>query len=125
MQLAAALQAARVFDGVVISHAGPLSHPDIAAEMADLLLRLERARWVICMGVHKEERLLSVRTRTRRGGAGALAQKIVERRGSAGEHGTMAGEQIPLKGENAEQMARQLGQRVLEYRRVTAGKPLI
>lgn len=128
VQLAAALQATRVFDGVVISYVGPMSHPDMAAEMADLLLRLEGTRWVICMGTHKEELILSVRTRTRWGGAGELAQKIVEHWGSAGGHGTMAGGQILLKGENPEQMARQLGQRVLEYLKVatdTVGRPLI
>jgi nanoRNase/pAp phosphatase (c-di-AMP/oligoRNAs hydrolase) len=127
VQLAAALQATRVFDGVVISYVGPMSHPDMTAEMADLLLRLEGARWVICMGAHNEELILSVRTRTRRGEAGGLAQRIVEHWGSAGGHGTMAGGQIPLKGENPEQMARQLGQRALEYLKIpeAAGRPLV
>jgi nanoRNase/pAp phosphatase (c-di-AMP/oligoRNAs hydrolase) len=88
---------------------------------------LEGARWVICMGVHKEELILSVRTRTRRGEAGGLAQVIVEHWGSAGGHGTMAGGQITLKGENPERMARQLGQRALEYLKIpeTAGRSLI
>lgn len=127
-QLVATLQATHVYDGVVITYIGPMSHSDMTAEMADLLLRLEGTRWVICMGAYKEELILSVRTRTRRGGAGELAQKIVEHRGSAGEHGTMAGGQIPLKDEDPEQMARQLGQRVLEYLKVATdmvGRPLI
>jgi nanoRNase/pAp phosphatase (c-di-AMP/oligoRNAs hydrolase) len=123
----ATLRAARVYDGVVIAYVGPMDYPDLTAEMADLLLRLERSQWVICMGVYKDVLTISVRTRNR-GGAGQLVQKIVGDRGTAGGHGVMAGGQIPLKGEDPEQMAQQLGQRVLQHLRVTSGvmgKPLI
>jgi len=112
------LHAARVYDGVVVSYIGLMRHPDLAAEMADILLRLEGTRWVICMGVYKDHLILAVRTRSRRVKAGQLAQAIVGGRGTAGGHGTMAGGQIALKGEEPGRMARQIGQRALEYLQV-------
>jgi nanoRNase/pAp phosphatase (c-di-AMP/oligoRNAs hydrolase) len=127
-RLDAALQAAQVYDDVVVSNMGPISRPDMAAEMADLLLRLEGTRWVVCMGVYQDELILAVRSRNRRGGAGQLARDIAGGQGTAGGHGTMAGAQIPLRGKQAEQMARQLVQRALEVLKVapeTVGRPLV
>ena len=41
---ATTIQAARAYDGVVISYVGPMGYPDLAAEMADILSRLEGTR---------------------------------------------------------------------------------
>jgi nanoRNase/pAp phosphatase (c-di-AMP/oligoRNAs hydrolase) len=126
--LDATLHTARVYDDVIISYVGPMKRPDLAAEMADLLLRLEGIRWVICLGAYNDDLVLAVRTRSRRGGAGQLAQDIVGERGTAGGHGAMAGGQIPLGGELAEQSARQLGRRALDLLNVateTVGRSLI
>jgi nanoRNase/pAp phosphatase (c-di-AMP/oligoRNAs hydrolase) len=123
-----ALRAARVYDDVVIAYIGQMDYPDSVAEMADMLLRLEGIRWAICMGAYQGELVLSVRARGRRGGAGRLAQNMVEGRGTAGGHGAMAGGHLPLAGEDAEQVAMQLGQRALQLLKVeaaTSGKALI
>jgi nanoRNase/pAp phosphatase (c-di-AMP/oligoRNAs hydrolase) len=127
-RLVATLQAARVYDGVVISYVGPMSHPDLAAEMADLLMRLEGTRWVLCMGAYKDELVLAVRTRSRRGGAEQLAQEIVGGRGTAGGHGVMGGGQVPLEGQAPHGLAQQFGRRALQYLQVApwiTGKPLV
>jgi nanoRNase/pAp phosphatase (c-di-AMP/oligoRNAs hydrolase) len=127
-RLDATLHAARVYDGLVISYVGPMGHPDLAAEMADILLRLKGTRWVVCIGIYEDNLILAVRTRSQQGNAGQLVQYIVSNRGMAGGHGTMAGGQIPLEGEDPEQMALQLGQRALQYLRVPlemASVPLI
>ena len=117
-----ALQAARLYEGgVVISYVGQMVYPDLAAEMADLLLRLEGTRWVICMGAYREELVISVRTRRRQDGAGRLVQRLVGNRGAAGGHGTMAGGHLPLTDEDPEQAAMQLGQRALQLLKVSAG----
>ncbi len=80
-----ALRAARVYDGVVISYMGAMSYPDLAAEMADLLLRLEEADWVICAGVYQDVLIVSVRTREpRHGDAGATDFGATDFRGDAG-----------------------------------------
>jgi nanoRNase/pAp phosphatase (c-di-AMP/oligoRNAs hydrolase) len=122
-----ALQAARIYDGVLVSYIGEMRRSDLPAEMADLLLRLENVRWVICMGVFGDQMMLSVRTNDQ-GGAGGLVQEIVGDIGSAGGHGTMSAGQIPLRGQNRADLSHQLKQRALERLAVgpdASGKKLI
>jgi nanoRNase/pAp phosphatase (c-di-AMP/oligoRNAs hydrolase) len=127
-RLAGTLQTARMYEGVVISYVGPMSRPDLAAEMADLLMRLEGTRWVICMGAYRDDLILAVRTWNRRGGAGQLAQEIVGDRGTAGGHGTMAGGQVPLGTDIPEALVQQFSKRALQHLTISpdmAGRPLI
>ena len=112
--LVAALQAARRYDHLVVSYLDSMSYPDLAAEMADLLLRLEGIRWVLCVGIHDDVLMLSVRTRLAHGAAG-LIRHIVGTRGTAGGHGSMAGGQIPLEGADPDQLARTVTQRALYH----------
>jgi nanoRNase/pAp phosphatase (c-di-AMP/oligoRNAs hydrolase) len=122
------LWAARVYDGIIIAHMGLMDYPDLAAEMTDLLSRLEESQWVICTGVYKGTLILSVRTRSREEGAEHLVQAMVGSDGTAGGHGTMAGGQVPLGSRNPEQVALQLSQRALRVLQVApevTGKPLI
>jgi nanoRNase/pAp phosphatase (c-di-AMP/oligoRNAs hydrolase) len=114
-KLDTALHAARVYENVALAHVGEMSRPDMAAEMADLLMRLQGIQWVVCSGVCKGVLILSIRTSTRRGSAGALAQQIVGARGTAGGHGTMAGGQVPLRGQDTAQLAVEFGQITLNY----------
>ncbi|MGB7053759.1 MAG: DHH family phosphoesterase [bacterium] len=68
--LNAAIQSAHLYDGdLVISYVGVLKYPDLGAEIADLLLRLQGVKWVICLGVYKDDLILSVRSRSRKIGA--------------------------------------------------------
>jgi nanoRNase/pAp phosphatase (c-di-AMP/oligoRNAs hydrolase) len=123
-----ALRAARVYDGLVISYLGVMSYPDLAAEMADVLLRLEESRWVICLGVHHDVLFVSVRARGLGGGAGQLVQAIVGKEGTAGGHRTMAGGQVSLRSRNAEQVVQEISQRALQTLQIPpdrAGEPLI
>jgi nanoRNase/pAp phosphatase (c-di-AMP/oligoRNAs hydrolase) len=127
-KLATTLQTAQIYDNVIISYVDSMNRPDLAAEMADLLLRLEGIQWVICMGTYEDNLILAVRTRSRRGGAGALAQGIVGDRGSAGGHGTMAGGQVPLEQDPPEALAQQLRKRALQHLKIapqTIAKPLL
>ncbi|MEW5961445.1 MAG: DHH family phosphoesterase [Chloroflexota bacterium] len=115
-----ALRAARLYDGILISYLGPVGYPDLTAEMADLLLRLEESEWVICLGVYQDELMISVRLHKRRRGAGQLVQAIVGAAGTAGGHGAIAGGQIPLAGQDPDQLAARLTQRILQYLAVDA-----
>jgi nanoRNase/pAp phosphatase (c-di-AMP/oligoRNAs hydrolase) len=114
----ATLQAARVYDGVVIAYIGQMTYPDLTAEMARLLLRLEESQWVVCMGIYQEVLILSARTQSPTGAADVLVQAIAEGEGTAGGHGPMAGGQIPLQGRDPEQVARLLRGRVLRVLQV-------
>jgi nanoRNase/pAp phosphatase (c-di-AMP/oligoRNAs hydrolase) len=113
-RLDATLHAARIYGDVVVSYVGPMRRPDLAAEMADLLQRLKGVSWAICMGVYRSKLILAIRTQSQRDGAGRIVQAMVGDRGTAGGHGTMAGGQIPLQGEEPEELVRQLTQRALE-----------
>jgi nanoRNase/pAp phosphatase (c-di-AMP/oligoRNAs hydrolase) len=123
------LRTTQVYEGrVLVSYVGSLAYPDLAAEMADLLLRLEGSQWVICIGVYETNLILAIRTRNRQGGAGLLAQAIVGKQGTAGGHGSMAGGLISLQGRDPEQLADHIRQRALKNLDITPetqNKPLI
>ena len=125
---AATLRAARIYDDVLISYVGRMGYPDMAAEMADLLLRLQGVQWVICIGVFEDEIALSVRTLTKGGGADRLVQEVVGDQGTAGGHGAMAAGHISLGARDPELLARELGQRALSALGVVPdlpGRPLV
>lgn len=109
----AALQATRIFRDVAITYIGLMSYPDLAAEVADLLLRLEGAVWVLCMGVYEQELILSARTRAPHGNAGQLVQEIVGRDGTSGGHGMLAGGELPLNGQDPARLAEEVRRRAL------------
>ena len=111
--LDAALHSAHVYGNVVTSFIGQMRRPDLAAEMADLLLRLRGMQWAICIGIYRHELILSIRTRSGKSGAGQLAQAIVGEQGTAGGHGSMAGGQIPLRGADPGSLADELVGRAL------------
>lgn len=119
--LNATLRAARVYDGTVIAYIGRMEYPDLAAEMADLLLRLNGSQWVICMGAFRRMLILSVRTRRRRMRAEQLVQAVVGGEGSAGGHGIMAGGQIPLVSRPPDEVAAEVQRRVLRLLEVPEG----
>lgn len=123
-----AFQSARVYGPVVLAYIGAMSYPDQAAEIADILSRLEGTQWVMCSGSYNDSLILAVRSRSRRAGAGQLVRAVVGDLGMAGGHGTMAGGHVPLRGADPAQLASQLGDRVLAYLKVpaeTVAKPLI
>lgn len=115
-----ALRAARIYNGLVISYIGPMEYPELAAEMADLLLRLEESQWVVCLGQFGDNLILSVRARRRQPGSQNLAQAIVGGDGTAGGHGVIAGGQIPLEGRNPNRLAPQLVGRIRRYLNIPA-----
>lgn len=89
-------EAARVYGRSVVVNMGQMHRPDMAAEMADVLIRLESARAVLCYGIFQNQLHLSLRTEPSGQDAGVLVQRVIGALGKAGGHGTMAGGQIPL-----------------------------
>ena len=57
-----ALRSAQVFGEVVAVNLGTLDYPDLVAEIADLLLSYEGARYVLCFGQYDGSAYLSLRT---------------------------------------------------------------
>jgi nanoRNase/pAp phosphatase (c-di-AMP/oligoRNAs hydrolase) len=127
-RLHAALHSARVYGNAVISYVGPMQRPDLAAEMADLLLRLDGVQWAVCMGAYEDDVIVAVRSRHPRGGAGHLVQAVVGDQGPAGGHDVMASGHVPVQGEEPEVIARRLEVeilRVLDLAEGQAGQALL
>jgi nanoRNase/pAp phosphatase (c-di-AMP/oligoRNAs hydrolase) len=81
---------------VAVSLLFNMKRPDMASEVADLLLRLEDVCWSICLGIFEDRLVISVRTDVANARAGRLVRGIVGRNGTAGGHDTMAGGRIHL-----------------------------
>lgn len=94
--LAEALACARLCGRCIYADLGEVDHPDMIAEVADLLLRHEEVVWSLCWGYHQGRAILSLRTQVRDASAAEVIRRIVSRKGSGGGHRTMAGGQIPL-----------------------------
>lgn len=110
---AQALRGADVYGGAVAAHLGETYRPDMPAEMADVLLRLEGTRWVICSGFHRDTLFLSFRSLRASPSAGQLAQAVVGELGLAGGHGSAGGGQVPLKGWDREALVQEVQRRFL------------
>jgi nanoRNase/pAp phosphatase (c-di-AMP/oligoRNAs hydrolase) len=116
-----ALQNSFIYDKLIVSWAGDLPQPELAAEIADFLVRFEEIEWAFCAGVYRDQLIMSLRTVLPRGGAGLLLQQVVDRMGKAGGHDRRAGGSIPLSSTSeyaVEQVKSQLRRRLLEALRI-------
>lgn len=86
-----ALRSAQVWGDLVAVNMGSIAYPDLVAEVADLLLAWEGARFVLCCGRYGDRFFLSLRTEPSERRAGALMRQLIATEGAAGGHGTMAG----------------------------------
>jgi nanoRNase/pAp phosphatase (c-di-AMP/oligoRNAs hydrolase) len=107
------LHATRLVGEAVLAQLGLMDRPDFAAEMADLLIRLEGARAALCVGQHGDTLHLSLRTRPLTDGAGHMIQHIILAPGKAGGHRSMAGGQVPLAGRSADEVMAEIERRFL------------
>ena len=79
---------------VLTSVLGKIQFPELVAELADFLLRLENIETVLCMGLYNDELIISLRTLRIDINAGEIIKVLVDGMGSAGGHGMMAGGKI-------------------------------
>ena len=107
------LHATRLHGQVTITRLGLMEQPDFAAEMADILIRLQGAHAALCMGQHGDTLQISLRTESGGQDAGLVIQQIVPPPGKAGGHGTMAGGQVPLAGKEIEPLLSEIERRFL------------
>jgi nanoRNase/pAp phosphatase (c-di-AMP/oligoRNAs hydrolase) len=89
-----ALERTRIYGSVVIINLGTILFPEIVAEMADFLLRLEGIETVLCMGQYAGEMIFSTRTLRSDLNMGDVVKRLVSGRGTAGGHGMMAGGKV-------------------------------
>jgi len=124
--LGQALARTRLHGFLVITEIGNVRRPDIVAELADLLIRMQGIQYAVAMAVHNEMLILSVRTRNASQSAGQLVRRAVGERGTAGGHGTMAAGRIPLVGRDTEVEITRLRNRLIELTEApTRGRRLV
>ena len=88
---------------VVVSLLGDVQYPDMVAEVADFLLRLDGAEWSAAIGAYNSCLYCSIRTTDRDTNAGDLLQGVLGAK-SAGGHDQIAGGRIPLGPDPAERV---------------------
>lgn len=120
------LQSAKIYGTVIIARLGEMNRPDFGAEIADLLIRLDKLRATLTLGTHEDMLQLSVRTRPMGQDAGLLIQQVIIPPGTAGGHGSVAGGQVPLAGESAEVIMQRIEARFLNVMGESEpGEPLL
>ena len=108
-----------VYDHSVVAYLGEMHRPDLPAELADILIRLDTARAVLCLGIHDEVLYLSIRTEPLGRDAGSIVQKVIVPPGKAGGHGTMAGGQITLTSQDRDNLVNEITNRFLDIMQET------
>lgn len=89
-----AVEQAIIIQRVLITDLGRILFPELVAEMADFLVRLEDIETTLCMGQYANEMILSIRTVRHDLNAGEIIKRLVLGMGTAGGHGMMAGGKI-------------------------------
>jgi nanoRNase/pAp phosphatase (c-di-AMP/oligoRNAs hydrolase) len=125
-----ALRSARVWGDVVSVNMGAIAYPDLVAEVADMLLTYDAAKFVLCCGRFGNRVFLSLRTEPSESRAGFLMRQLIDTEGAAGGHGTMAGARlyVPVTNDTDQQVAfDRLVRRLLDLtgRKDTTGTTLI
>ncbi len=92
-----AIENAVTLDGAVISFMGDIDVPDMVAEMADTLVRLEGASCALVGGYCNGQIFVSVRTKDAVINAGKLVQRVIGKLGPSGGHGSMSAGRIKLE----------------------------
>jgi len=90
-----AIERAVIYDRVVVSILPEVRYPDMVAEVADFLLRLDEVEWACAIGTFDGNLHVSLRTTERDVNAGDLLRQVL---GSdhAGGHDMTAGGHVPI-----------------------------
>ena len=118
-----ALRDARTHGNAALCWLGRMINPDMTGEIADLLLRLDEAEWVLCQGLYKGTLYLSFRTDIRNARADGVAKAVVAELGAAGGHEMIAGGQISVGRDSlrlADRLRKQVERNFLDHFRLDA-----
>jgi nanoRNase/pAp phosphatase (c-di-AMP/oligoRNAs hydrolase) len=94
MMINSALQHTLIFDTVLVSNLHEISFPEVVAEMADFLIRLDGIDTSFCMGHYAGSMILSIRTTRCDLGLGTMIRRVIADLGTGGGHGMTAGGKI-------------------------------
>ncbi len=122
-----AIERAVIYDRAVISILPAVQYPDMVAEVADFLLRLDEVEWACAIGTFQRSVHVSLRTTERDVNAGDILQRVLGSK-AAGGHDMIAGGCVKLaNGARAEETARTIRDRLLADLELgrTAPRPLV
>jgi nanoRNase/pAp phosphatase (c-di-AMP/oligoRNAs hydrolase) len=123
-----AIDGATLYDSVVVSLLGEVQYPDMVAEVADFLLRLDKSTWAAAIGTFGTCLHVSIRTVDRDVNAGEILQRVLGSK-LAGGHDQIAGGRIGVGPDLAahEKAAAGVRDRLLQALGVDAkrGQPLV
>jgi nanoRNase/pAp phosphatase (c-di-AMP/oligoRNAs hydrolase) len=101
--IATAIANAVTYKHTIATSLGRIENPDMVAQIAEMLLTLERMTWSIVTGRYKDTILFSIRTTRVKGRAGRVARMIAGSGGTAGGHDMFAGGQMDGEGKSEKQ----------------------
>ncbi len=111
-----ALEHTKIFGKLLVANLGSIIFPEMVAEMADFLLRLESIETALCIGQYANEMVLSIRTIRHDLNTGEIIKRLVAGLGTAGGHGMMAGgkiDNVPPDKEVIQRLEQMLTERLL------------
>jgi len=88
------LKNAKIYGNALVFNLFEIDHPEIVAEIADFLMRVDGIDIVLGLGCYNEEGVLSLRTSQTQTHAGILMQTIIKGLGTGGGHSMTAGAQV-------------------------------
>ncbi|GFE58771.1 bifunctional oligoribonuclease/PAP phosphatase NrnA [Geobacter sp. AOG1] len=94
--VSAALTSTLICGNGLVSRLGSVAFPELVAEMADFMLRLEDIEMVLAMGMYNNEMIISMRSNRYDMNAGDVLRQLVAGFGAAGGHGMMAGGKVEI-----------------------------
>ncbi|MFH0953028.1 MAG: hypothetical protein V1873_01725 [Verrucomicrobiota bacterium] len=103
VQLQEALRNACAYGRVAWTHLTTAQQPEIVAEIAELLLLMERIFWAVCTAYHGDRMLISLRSEQKGARCGSLLKSLVRKQGSVGGHDLMAAGYVDLAGLSPEE----------------------
>jgi len=128
--LVQALQSSFIYDRLIVSWINDLPQPELAAEVADFLMRFEEVEWALTAGLYEDKLILSLRSSAPHARAGEVLRKVVGTMGKAGGHDRRAGGTVYLSSPSANQVEEvrgELRKRLLKVLRIeeTRGQRLV
>jgi nanoRNase/pAp phosphatase (c-di-AMP/oligoRNAs hydrolase) len=95
-----AIERASIHGRLIVSVLPEVQYPDMVAEVADFLLRLDSVEWACAIGTYGDKLQVSLRTTDRDANAGDVLQQVLGS-DSAGGHDMIAGGCVRVEGNGA------------------------
>jgi len=95
-RLKEAMSNGATYGRVAWTHLNEIQEPEIVAELAELLLRMERITWAFCTAYSGQQLLISLRSSVKTARCGTLLKSVINKHGSGGGHHRMAAGSIEV-----------------------------